>query len=99
MKYITTILQNFFILIFLQITLSDLAKITVECTDVIQILRELLNQPVLAKLGTKMAVRRCHPWQCDIRVLSLGVEREGENTPPTDDCSAHAYLPHCGDAS
>jgi len=35
-----------------------------------------------------MAARRCHPWQCDFRALSLGVEREGENTPPTDDSSA-----------
>ena len=28
------------------------------------------------KPGTKMAVRRCHPWQCDFRALSFGAERE-----------------------
>jgi len=30
------------------------------------------------KLGTKMAARRCHPWQCDFRVISLMLIITGE---------------------
>jgi len=48
LKYIITILENFFTLSSLQFILSDLAKITAQCIDATEILHELFYQPVLA---------------------------------------------------
>ena len=55
LKYIITILENFFTLSFLQIILSDLAKITAQCINATQILYELLYQPVLAPPAAECA--------------------------------------------
>jgi len=48
LKYIITILENFFTLSSLQFILSDLAKITAQCSDATHILHEMLYQLVLA---------------------------------------------------